>query len=307
LVSDEPLFLCSDDRLILRDQGANRTIAGGLVIGVDSPRRGRNAPHRVANLNKQIKTDTVTDKIATALEHAEHGILFVQLEAQLNIPIVDLRLLVKEKPNWAVINHTIITQQQIRVLSHNLITQLNQWHDQHPNQPGIEMSRAIDFLPRQIRFATDLVEQLVKQNLLDKNGAILSVKGFNARLSEPAQIALDKVLPLISANSSKPPVLHDLAKATQIPPRQLEKNLMECVKAGSLVRPVPNRFYQPEAVDALRNLITDTFNDQAFTVQEYRDAAGIGRNLAIELLEYFDRQGYTRRNGNYRHALLPKS
>ena len=307
LVSDEPLFLCSDDRLILRDQGANRTIAGGLVIGVDSPRRGRNAPHRVANLNKQIKTDTVTDKIAAALEHAEHGILLAQLEAQLNIPIVDLRLLVKEKSDWAVINHTIITQQQIRVLSQNLITLLSQWHDQHPNQPGIEMSRAIDFLPRQIRFATDLVEQLVKQNLLIKNGAILSVKGFNARLSEPAQVALDKVLPLISANSSKPPVLHDLAKATQIAPRQLEKNLMECVKAGSLVRPVANRFYQPEAVDELRDLITDTFNDQAFTVQEYRDAAGIGRNLAIELLEYFDRQGYTRRNGNYRHALLPKS
>ena len=82
---------------------------------------------------------------------------------------------------------------------------------------------------------------------------------------------------------------------------------MECVKAGSLVRPVANRFYQPEAVNELRDLITDTFNDQAFTVQEYRDAAGIGRNLAIELLEYFDRQGYTRRNGNYRHALLPKS
>jgi selenocysteine-specific elongation factor len=308
LVSDEPLFLCSDDRLILRDQGANRTIAGGLVIGVDSPRRGRNAPHRVANLNKQIKTDTLTDKIAAALERVEHGILFAQLEAQLNIPIVDLRLLVKEKPDWKVINQTIITQQQIRVLSQNLIAQLNQWHDQHPNQPGIEISRATDFLPRQIRFfATDLVDQLVKQDLLKKNGAILSAKGFNARLSEPAQSALDKVLPLISANSSKPPVLHDLAKATQIAPRQLEQNLMECVKAGSLVRPVANRFYQPEAVDALKDLITDTFNDQAFTVQEYRDVAGIGRNLAIELLEYFDRQGYTRRNGNYRHALLPKS
>jgi selenocysteine-specific elongation factor len=292
--------------LILRDQGANRTIAGGVVIAVDSPRRGRNAPQRVANLKNQIGAGAVANRIAAILESAEYWILFAQLEAQLNIPIADLRLLVKKKPDWIVINQTIIRQQQIRVLSQNLITQIKQWHDQHPNQPGIEISRAIALLPHQPPFATDLLEQLVKQGLLNKNGATLSVKDFNARLSEPAQKSLDLVLPLISADSRKPPVLHDLAKTTRIPAKQLERNLMECVKAGSLVRPVANRFYQPEAVEALKNLITNTFDDQAFTVQEYRDVAGIGRNLAIELLEYFDRQGYTRRNGNYRNALPPK-
>ena len=37
-----------------------------------------------------------------------------------------------------------------------------------------------------------------------------------------------------------------------------------------------------------------------FTVRQYRDAAAIGRNVAIELLEYFDSRGFTRRNGDTR-------
>ena len=82
---------------------------------------------------------------------------------------------------------------------------------------------------------------------------------------------------------------------------------MECVKAGRLVRPVANRFYRPDAINSLKDLIIDNFSDRDFTVQEYRDAAGIGRNLAIELLEHFDRQGFTRRNGNFRQALPSKT
>jgi len=37
-----------------------------------------------------------------------------------------------------------------------------------------------------------------------------------------------------------------------------------------------------------------------FTIADYRDQAGIGRNLAIEVLEYFDRLGLTRREGDAR-------
>ena len=37
-----------------------------------------------------------------------------------------------------------------------------------------------------------------------------------------------------------------------------------------------------------------------FGAGAFRDASGIGRNVTIELLEYFDRVGLTRRVGNVR-------
>ena len=40
-------------------------------------------------------------------------------------------------------------------------------------------------------------------------------------------------------------------------------------------------------------------------MRQFRDATGIGRNLAIEVLEYFDRVGFTRRSHEGRRILKP--
>jgi len=44
-------------------------------------------------------------------------------------------------------------------------------------------------------------------------------------------------------------------------------------------------------------------NGSTFTVREFRDQTGIGRNVAIEILEYFDGRGFTQRQGNERILL----
>ena len=93
-----------------------------------------------------------------------------------------------------------------------------------------------------------------------------------------------------------------------VEPKQLEKILNQVVKTGLLVRPVKNRFFLPEAMLELAAAMTKAADEkQQFTVQEYRDQTGIGRNLSIEILEYFDRQGVTRRIGDVRQIMRPES
>ncbi len=41
------------------------------------------------------------------------------------------------------------------------------------------------------------------------------------------------------------------------------------------------------------------------TPAEFRDGSGIGRNLAIEVLEYFDKARFTRRSASGRTVLKP--
>ena len=104
-------------------------------------------------------------------------------------------------------------------------------------------------------------------------------------------------------DTMRPPVLHDLASALQQPPRVLEKNLKECQKAGLVLRPVPNRFYLPDGINQLKKALTDANQGAPFTVKQYRDTTNIGRNLCIEILEYFDRTKVTRRLGDLREIL----
>jgi selenocysteine-specific elongation factor len=41
------------------------------------------------------------------------------------------------------------------------------------------------------------------------------------------------------------------------------------------------------------------------TVKDFRDRSGIGRNVAIDVLEFFDGKGFTRRQGNERIVVRP--
>ena len=112
------------------------------------------------------------------------------------------------------------------------------------------------------------------------------------------------VKPLLEDEPVKPPVLHDLAKAVDQSPKDLEKILNQVVKAGQLVRPVKNRYFLPEAMEELKGYLAQAADEQGqFTVKQYRDVAGTGRNLAIEVLEYFDRTGVTRRLGDIRQIV----
>jgi selenocysteine-specific elongation factor len=70
-----------------------------------------------------------------------------------------------------------------------------------------------------------------------------------------------------------------------------------------LIRPVANRYFLPEAMQDLTLFLSSAADGSDFTVKEYRDVTGIGRNLCIEILEYFDRQGITRRLGDKRKII----
>ena len=64
-----------------------------------------------------------------------------------------------------------------------------------------------------------------------------------------------------------------------------------------------NRFFPPDAIQELTDLARKLATEDAegeFTAQQYKDASGIGRNVTIEVLEYLDQIGVTKRRGNAR-------
>ena len=44
-------------------------------------------------------------------------------------------------------------------------------------------------------------------------------------------------------------------------------------------------------------------SDGTFTAASFKDRSGVGRNLTIQILEYLDRMGVTRREGDARIVL----
>ena len=59
---------------------------------------------------------------------------------------------------------------------------------------------------------------------------------------------------------------------------------------------------EPERAARVAERLANDTSEEGFGAGAFRDASGIGRNVTIELLEYFDRVGLTRRVGNVRFA-----
>jgi selenocysteine-specific elongation factor len=72
---------------------------------------------------------------------------------------------------------------------------------------------------------------------------------------------------------------------------------------GHLVRVARNRFFLPGTTMELARIasrLAIESPDGTFDAALFRDRSGIGRNLTIEVLEFFDRAGITRFAGGRR-------
>ena len=92
-------------------------------------------------------------------------------------------------------------------------------------------------------------------------------------------------------------------EATGIPLKAVERILQDCARAGAAVRVADNRYYLPATIDRLADQVGELMVASAgrgFSVIEFRDKTQMGRNLCIEVLEYFDAVGFTLRRENLR-------
>lgn len=62
---------------------------------------------------------------------------------------------------------------------------------------------------------------------------------------------------------------------------------------------VVDRYYRSRRIDQFAALIRELDAERGgANAADFRDRLGVGRKLAIQVLEFFDRSGFTRRKGN---------
>src|SRR5436305_7298341 len=95
----------------------------------------------------------------------------------------------------------------------------------------------------------------------------------------------------------------ELSSVLRVPESTLTDFLHRKTQGGGLVRVTPKRFYPREVVAQLAAIAASLAAqscDGSFVAAQFRDASGINRGLAIEILECLDRIGVTQRVGDAR-------
>ena len=156
-----------------------------------------------------------------------------------------------------------------------------------------------------LRLAIPLLET---EGVLVREGARVRLPDHRPRMTGADEPLWGRLEPLLRDAGTRPPLVSEMAEETGFDSRRIATFLGRAAKLGLVVGATKNRYYLPAALRGLAENLEEAAGDSAdgtVTAASFRDRAGIGRNLAIEVLEYFDKIRFTRRMGNEREILRP--
>ncbi len=298
LVFDRLVCVMPGDRFIVRDAQARHTVGGGVVLDPNAPQRKRRSPERLAWLGA---IDGVLDagSLGALLEHAPWGL--GEREAMRLLRRVD-GLAAPDGALWVSTQgnqdeRTLILQSRWDELGDKARHALAEFHQQWPDEPGLDAARlrrmALPSMPDALWLA--LRDHLVQDKRLARNGPWLHLPGHTATLAPGEALLAEGVLSLIHAGGFDPPWVRDLAREQKADEHNIRQLLLKLVRRGELYQVVRDLFYHHDQVARLAELLQSVGNGQGVAAAQFRDATGLGRKRSIQILEFFDRAGYTRR------------
>ena len=313
LVVDKPMLAVHGDRFIIRDQSAQRTVGGGQIIDPYPPAKRRGREQRVAVL-QALETPDAPKALEAALHLDGQGLDLHSFARARNATRDAATEIIAQVPHRTVSHRGVslaFADERWEQTRDAVLGALAAWHDAHSDELGPDLSRLRQGLPDGISpvLSDAALNDLLSENLVVREGTHLRLKSHEPRLPPNEERLLGKLRREIGPGDLQPPVVHALAQAMTMQKPALEAFLVRCVRRGQLVKVCDNRFLHPEAVSRLVKVVIKLSENgsKRFTAREFRDESGIGRNFTIQLLEYLDAQGVTRRIDDERAVVMDRA
>ncbi|CAI0986431.1 SelB translation factor [Serratia rubidaea] len=295
LILDRPLWLAEDDRLVLRDIAARETLGAARVLALTAPKRGKRQP---AYLHWLAQT-------AQAQDDAQRLVLQLQ-QGPLDVAAFGWgRQLSDERLTQLLDEHQVLTAggralslDNARQAEQRLLQVLAEYHQQHGDQLGLGRARlrrmALPALDEALAFL--LIERLQAAGALHNSRGWLHLPEHGLAFGEQELALWQRMAPLFG---DAPWWVRDLAAELAADEAEVRATLRKAAQLGHVTAVVVDRYYLSQRMAQFAALIRELHASQGgASAADFRDRLGVGRKLAIQVLEFFDRSGFTRRKGN---------
>ena len=295
LLCDNPLAVNHGDQLIIRDYSLDVTLGGVRVIDAsDKPtQRRRNLERR--DLLSQLDNSDPHAAFDALLEHAPIDPEHFRKVRHLTDEQMQ-RLM--ERSEALKVGHKLVSRAYWGQLAKQTYEQVKQHQTENPTSPGLRQNQ-FAHIPEDLR--QFLLNALVQAKRLNNHGGLFQLPQHTAELPATLAKSWRRLEPALDVPQT--PSTGDLAKRWSMSQQQIESDLKELTKRRLVTPVATHRYYLPKQLNQLAAVVKNMASDGPFSVKTFRDQTGIGRNVAIEILEYFDSRGFTRRQGNERVVL----
>ena len=297
----KPLHIAVGDRVIVRDQGLETTMGGGIVIDTIAPTTRRRLTNRVQRLQELSKAVNSCDPNLALLRTSMHKCV--------NGDEFRKRWNLTHDQFSSIVDHTVIQQVNNRFLAKSKLTNvqrqlevsLSELHESNPSVFGLtlpELSEKTSLDSETVRFV--LIHGCNTGHFQVQSGQYAVATRQKVTVSYNKDL-YKNLLPLI--DTQQPYTVGDLARELKVPSRMLENELKRMVKANLFVQVSEKRFFTENRLQELAIVAVELNKTGRFTVKQFRDKCGMGRMVCIEVLEYFDRRGFTQRQEDTRATI----
>jgi len=306
LVSDCPLSALYGDRFILQDNSASRILAGGRVINPFAIQNSRLQQQRV-NFLESLDCPNSLDALSALLENSPNGIDFASFALARNLDKADITRILSE-----------ISIQLISSKNNEIAFKITDWLDhkklavkalkdlgklstlkQGLTHDGLKRATGYIFSSRTI---TALVDELVQDGEINFDGQSIQIHSNKQMFSREEQKLSEHIIKSLEMSPLAPPALGTLANNLEVDGKYLLTVLRRMEIKSIIVSVTNDRHFLSKTMQTFTKIILASASNLGgqISLVQFRHLTGLNRNRAIEVLEYFDKIGLTRRNGHSR-------
>ena len=328
VVLDHPLHALAGDRIVIRDQSATRTMGGGTIIDPFSPKRGRARPARLAWLDAiEVRGPGWVEAhdpgqgvergpgraVARAIASTEAGVDAGWVTRAFGVTELEMERMLTSTGAVRVPDagaDRCFSPAQWADLQDEIVAFLETFHRERPRLHGANANDVRLGIARRVRqgVVEHALAALLHKGAIARRGVTVRLPEHRVTLGTNDERLWPSVARALDPAKGSPPSLRQAAEQLKIEEVELGALLKRATNAGLVLPVTRTRFVPLAAVKTLAahaESLAGTLPDGRFTAAEYKDHARIGRNFAIELLECFDRSGFTERLGDRRRIRQP--
>ena len=308
LILDSPISAYSGERFVLRDDSESFHLGGGVILDPIGPQYGKAKPERltwlsalaIGNVDRALQhllANNVTANWSdlTRAFHLKEG------AALPSLPDTAVKFDLNQS-KW------ITTRDAIARARQALLDALSDEKAQASDSRGVPKEKLMKLAGKTSNRALleATLTTLIKTGALGvTDGRVNDAKDHDkpngnerywSNLERQLQTARHHI-----------PVLSELQRDAQLDETSLKLALKYGTERGFLHRINATRYALTTTLLDFAETSESLASERSFSVADFKDELGIGRKLAVEILEFFDSINFTQRQGNERTIANPKA
>jgi selenocysteine-specific elongation factor len=308
---EKPVIARYADRYILRSYSPITTIGGGTILD-SCPKKHRHHQETVLASLELREEGEPEDLILLVLEERELPLSYRDLLTWTEIkerslkPALEAMLADNRLVEVAADGDPLYTTPSLLASSLAKMTSLTQeLHEANPLKPGVEKEALRQRMDAGL--GTDVFEALLRNavsaDMLEVEAGRVRLMGKGRSLSREETKTKEELLRSIREGGYSPPLFKEMMKDHGLEKGKLRDLLGILLEEGEIEQVNADYFLAggrlAEAEERIRSFLSE---HGRLGVADVREMLGASRKYAIPLLEYFDRNRVTRRDGDFRVA-----